>query len=132
MSERLEEEDQTPRKTILVIEDDATIGEFLVEAVKDETSYRALLAPDGFQALKTLRALKPDLFLLDYHLPRMDGLELYEQIQAKDEFKHIPVLFMSAIIPMKELEKRHISSFIKKPFELEELLHCIENLLTDE
>ena len=46
------QEDHTPVKTILVVEDDTAIGSFLVEAIKQEASHQALLATDGYQALK--------------------------------------------------------------------------------
>lgn len=121
-------EDPPTVKTVLIVEDDADLGEFLVQALHDETSYQALLAPDGFQALKLIRSFKPDLFIIDYQLPEMDGLELYDQLQAAEEFREIPVVIISANPPREELEKRCIS-WISKPFELEEMLQATEKLL---
>ncbi len=129
MDEPLEEE-RPKIKTILVVEDDADRGEFLVQALKDETPYQAVLAPDGFQALKMVRTLKPHLFVLDYLLPRMNGLELYDQLHTMEGLETIPALLMSANLPAKELEKRRVSA-ITKPFELEELLQTIEKLLAE-
>src|SRR5438552_2395243 len=122
--ESLSEEDRPSVKTILVVEDDADIGEFLVQAVQQETPYQALLASDGFQALKMLRSIKPNLFLLDYHLPSMDGLELYDHIHATEGLEAIPTLFMSASAPVRELEQRRVY-LIKKPFELTDLLDTL-------
>ena len=65
-------------KTILIVEDDAFIGEFLERAISEETPYKPLVVSDGFEALKVTYDLKPNLFLLDYQLPRMDGIELYD------------------------------------------------------
>ena len=70
-------EEPTTAKTVLIVEDDRDIGEFMVQALRLETSYHPLLASDGFQALKVVREIKPELLLLDYHLPSMDGLELW-------------------------------------------------------
>ena len=75
-----------------------------------------------------IRNIKPDLVILDYHLPSMDGLELYDQLHASEGFERVPVLFMSAHVPHRELEQRVIS-FIEKPFELADLLDTIEQLL---
>lgn len=122
--------DRVPVKTILVVEDDAEIGEFFVQALQQETAYQTVLATDGFQAFKIVRTLKPDLFVLDYFLPSFNGLELYDQLQTEEAFKTIPTLLMSAHMPPGELERRHIY-FIRKPFELEELLHTIEQLLAE-
>src|SRR2546422_8064897 len=65
-------EDQAPVKTVLVVEDEEELSEFIVQALQQETPYQALFVTDGFQALKMVRSLKPNLFLLDYHLPSID------------------------------------------------------------
>lgn len=121
-------QDQSSAKTILIVEDDTDIGTFLVQVVHQETPYRAMLATNGVQALKIVSNLKPDLCLLDYLLPGMNGLELYDQMQKVETLQRIPTLFMSAHLPTKELERRHVAS-IQKPFELDELLCAIEQLL---
>src|SRR2546430_5779174 len=122
-------EDHTPVKTILVVEDDTAIGSFLVEAIKQEAPHQALLATDGYQALKMVHDLKPNLFLIDYGLPRMNGLELYDQLHATKELEDVPALIISASCPWKEVEKRKIPC-MRKPIELDELLQTIEKLIT--
>ena len=117
-------------KTILIVEDDTAIGEFLVLVLQQEMLYQALLAPDGFQALKMVRSLNPDLFVLDYQLPGMNGIELYDQLHATDGLEDIPALFISANLPVEALEKRGVYS-LNKPVELDELLQTIEELLTE-
>src|SRR6266567_4181002 len=67
-------------KTIIVVEDDEDIGSFLVQAILQETNYQAMLLTDGFQCLKAVTSIKPNLFILDYHLPSMNGIEMYDQI----------------------------------------------------
>lgn len=114
-------------KTILVVEDDRSIASFFVEAIKQETSHQALFAFDAYRALKMIHDLKPDLFLLDYGLPRMNGLELYDHIHAMKELEHIPALLISAHPPLEEAEKRKLMC-LKKPVELAELLQAIEKL----
>lgn len=116
-------------KTILVVEDDKSIGIFFVEAIKQETPHQALLASDSFQALKIVQDLKPDLLLLDYSLPRMNGLELYDKLHAMKELEHVPALLISANPPLHEVKKRKIRC-MKKPVELDELLAAITALLT--
>ncbi|GHO93028.1 hypothetical protein KSF_030760 [Reticulibacter mediterranei] len=117
-------------KTILVVEDDADVGEFFVLALKQETSYQSLLVPNGFEALKLANTIKPDLFVLDYQLPSMNGIELYDHLHAMQGLEDVPALFMSANLPTGELRKRRVY-YIKKPFELEELLQTIEDLLAE-
>lgn len=122
------ERPQNQEKVILVVEDDRNIGYLLTEFIQDETSYHVTLVHDGREALKFVRTIKPCLFLIDYLLPIMDGLELYDQLHSMKEFEHTPALFMSANAPTEELHKRDIRC-IKKPFDLEEVLQALERFL---
>ena len=120
--------DYAPVKTILVVEDDTDIGMLIDAVISAETSYQTLWVTDGLQALKVVQDTKPDMFLLDYFLPLMDGIELYDRLHALKELETIPTVMMSARLPTKEIEKRKILG-LKKPFELQELLDMIERLL---
>jgi DNA-binding response OmpR family regulator len=115
-------------KTVLVVEDDTGIGTFLVQAILQETHHQALLVTDGFQAMKTVTNIKPSLFILDYQLPRMNGLELYDHLHATKGLEHIPALIISARLPRHEIEKRKLAS-MSKPLELDDFLQAIEKLL---
>jgi DNA-binding NtrC family response regulator len=117
-------------RTILIVEDDVDVGEFLVQAIQQETPYQPILAHDGVQALRHVQSLKPDLFLFDYLLPEINGVELYNKMHQIEELKDIPVLFMTANFPFQKMKNRDFS-FIKKPFELDELIQKLENLLSD-
>jgi CheY-like chemotaxis protein len=119
----------TPTTLILVVEDDADIGTIIVQAIQSELPYQVKLVTDGFQALKVLMDIKPQLLLFDYGLPGMNGLELYDRLYAKEGLENIPTLCISANAPTKELKKRHIE-LIEKPFELDELIKAIEKLLS--
>ena len=123
------QEAKRQEKVILIVEDDKRIGYLLTETIQEETPYHVMFVPDGFQALKFIRTIKPHLFLVDYLLPSMDGLELYDQLHAAEEFKHVPVIFMSATPPTKELQERGDIYCIKKPFDLDEVLQAIEHHL---
>jgi DNA-binding response OmpR family regulator len=115
-------------KTILLVEDDEYIGDVLVQAITQETPYLALLVTDGFEALNAVKGIKPNLFILDYHLPRMNGIELYDKLQTVKTLEHVPTIMMSARLPQQELHKRQIIG-MNKPLDLEEFLQTIEELL---
>ena len=121
-------DDQPPVKTVLVVEDDEDIGAFIVQAIIQETPYQAMLATDGFQALKMVRSLIPNLFLLDYHLPSMDGIELYDHLRDSEELVDVPVFMFTADLPTPELREREII-YIQKPAELDELLQAVRKAL---
>ena len=125
------QKDPTEVKTVFIVEDDEAIGDLLVQAIEQETSYHAVLASDGFQALKMLRTVKPDLILLDYGLPGMNGLELYDTIHTVKALKHLPVLIVSAETAriQKEIKARQLPQ-LQKPFDLANLLQAIERLFS--
>jgi DNA-binding response OmpR family regulator len=115
-------------KTILIVEDDAATGELLCLFLSEETPHRAILVPDGFQALNVIKDITPDLFLLDYRLPRMNGKELYNQLHTTQGLEHIPTIMTSTNALEQETEDPNVTLCIK-PFDLDELLTMVEKLL---
>ncbi|GHO86630.1 response regulator [Dictyobacter formicarum] len=116
------------QNTILVVEDDDSIGTLLIDALIMETPYNAMLVTDGFQALKTMRVQKPCLVITDYRLPHMDGLELCDRMRAMAEIDDVPIIMMSAYLPKDEAQKRNMAC-LQKPFELDDLLDTIQTIL---
>jgi len=114
-------------KTILVVEDDRDIGEVLVQAILQETRYLPVLVGNGQDALNTVKSIKPHLFILDYKLPRMNGIDLYDLLHQ--EFTETPTIMMSAHLPKKDLGTRAILA-MHKPIDLDDLLQAIDELLT--
>lgn len=121
-------EEHDTYRTIMIVEDDVHIGAFLVEAITQETPYHALLLVSGNEALATLQNLKPSLLILDYQLPGINGLELYDQIHAMPDLQQVPAIMMSARLPRRELEQRTIVG-LHKPFELDDFLQTVKGLL---
>ena len=115
-------------KTILIVEDDAATGELLCLFLSEETPHRAILVPDGFQALNVIKDIIPDLFLLDYRLPRMNGIQLYDRLHTIQGLEHIRAVMISASLPQQEIQQRQIIG-IRKPFALDDLLNAIEKEL---
>lgn len=123
-----DEEESSIVKTVLIVEDDESIGAFILRAILDETSHQAILVTDGHKAIETVKSLKPNLLVLDYHLPRMNGIELYDNLHAHRELEHVPAILMSARLPKEEARKRKITC-LEKPFELDSLLKTIDELI---
>ncbi len=121
-------EGSPPVKTVLIVEDDQDIGSFILCAILDETSHQAILVADGQKALEIVKSVKPNLLVLDYHLPRMNGIELYDHLHAHKDLEHVPAVLMSARLPKDEVRKRKIAC-LEKPFELDALLKTINDLI---
>lgn len=119
-------------KTILIVDDDRDIGEMLQSVILQQTSYRVLWIAESDLALMAAPHLRPSLILLDYMMPTMDGLALYDRLQGTENMRGVPVVLISAraTLPFEELRERGIY-ILKKPFELTDLLDILANLLSD-
>ncbi|HTK08130.1 MAG TPA: response regulator [Ktedonobacteraceae bacterium] len=119
---------RTRTALILIVEDDFATGEVLALAISQETSYRSRLVATGREALQFVQQVKPGLIILDYRLPDMTGVALYDQMQTNEALKMIPVVLMSAIDRSDEVALRDIT-LINKPFDLDDFLTTIERLV---
>jgi CheY-like chemotaxis protein len=131
--ESLSEPKATPGKTILFVEDDLDFREVIAAGVEEATCYRVVVVADGCEAMKIAKTLTPDLFLLDYHLPGLDGLEVCERLHTIRGLEHVPTLFLTAY-PFRLGLKTQVHTFLclKKPIDFNELLACIQALLGGE
>jgi DNA-binding NtrC family response regulator len=116
-------------KSILIVEDDPGIRETLEDILRDETVHQIFLAQDGKTALNMLQTTTPALFLLDYRLPDINGLELIDRIRRIKEYEHTPVVLMSASLCWENISGHHLT-YLRKPFDLDRLLQVVEEALT--
>ena len=130
-TEQVAGEEQATPNTILLVEDDPNIGAFLMEAIAQETPYRAIVASDSNAALKLVRHFTPCLFILDYGLPGMNGIELYDRLHLNLELASIPAILITANrqVPQQQIQQRQLITFMK-PLELNAFLATIATLLT--
>ncbi len=119
-------------KTILIVDDDGDIAAVLAEAITMETPYRALVASSAAQVSRLVQRVKPDLLILDYHLPGLNGIELYDWLHTDPLFENIPALLLTASqkMPHREITQRQITG-LGKPIELDEFLATIHRLLDE-
>ncbi|HVL54697.1 MAG TPA: response regulator transcription factor [Vitreimonas sp.] len=107
-------------RTILVVDDEPTLRETLVEALQAE-GFRVVAAADGRQALDIFRAERPDLVLLDLMLPELSGIEVCRIIRAESG---VPIVMLTA--KDSELDKvvgleLGADDYVTKPFSVREL-----------
>ncbi len=110
---------------ILIIEDEQGISRFLSEGLREE-GYDTVVASDGQEGLRAFHAERPDLVLLDWMLPSMDGIKVCREIRTED--KDTPILFLTAkdtVAETIEGLRAGANDYIKKPFSFEELLERI-------
>ena len=116
--------------TILVIDDDPGLLELASELLSGD-GHRVLVASSGEDALAMMQAVHPDLILLDYFMPEMDGLAVVERLKADAATRRIPVVALTSgtAEDAKRLSRAGSVGFILKPFEPAEFLRLITNIL---
>lgn len=127
----------TTGATILVVEDNASLRAYLQTILSP--IYKVVLAENGRKALDILEATAatnyPNLILSDIMMPEMDGYQLLENLKSKDAFRPIPVVMLTARADIQDRLKAlriGVDDYLLKPFEEEELLVRIENLLNNQ
>lgn len=121
----------TSSKLIFIVEDDEEIGNLLIQIIEQETIHKVIHHVNARNALNALTRIVPHLLLLDYSLPDMNGLELYDWLQSFEHLKYVSTILMSARNPpLEEIQKRGIL-FLRKPFAVTELLATIKKLFAN-
>jgi two-component system, cell cycle response regulator DivK len=116
--------------TIFVIDDDPGILELATELLERE-GYRVLVASSGEEALAMMRAVRPDLILVDYNMPVMNGLEVVQRLKADAETRRIPLVAVTSgpAEDANELIRAGCIAFIPKPFEPTSFLRLVAGIL---
>ncbi|MCV9933833.1 response regulator transcription factor [Flavobacterium sp. LS1R47] len=111
---------------ILIVEDEAGIVQFLKQGLEEE-GYEITTTSDGLAGFELTQKQKFDLILLDWMLPKINGLDLCKAIRIKDTTT--PILFLTAkdtVLETIEGLKAGANDYIKKPFSFEELIERIK------
>lgn len=134
MSEPFEEEihgsNTDKQHTILIVEDDSELRNFIRSVLQAE--YHVLEAADGIEGLDIVEKEYPDLIVSDIMMPRMDGIELLQNLKGNINISHIPVILLTAKTTIEnKLEGLNLGAddYITKPFSVQLFKSRIRNLL---
>ena len=119
-------------ETVLVVDDGKDNRDFLIEYVLEPSGYKYLTAKDGEEGLRLAIQHRPDLILLDFQMPRMNGKQVLESLAAHNI--EIPVILMtfhgSEEIAI-DVYRMGVKDYIKKPYYPEEMLEAMERALSE-
>jgi DNA-binding response OmpR family regulator len=116
---------------VLVIDDSATITK-VVQLVLTKAGYQVQTAVDGEQGLASVRAQRPDLILLDFVMPRMNGYQFCRELVADAKLRDIPVILMSAKgdqVGERFVKVMGIVDYITKPFSPEAITAVVQHTI---
>jgi DNA-binding response OmpR family regulator len=116
---------------VAIVEDNIGIRKNLVELF-ELYDYETISSENGRDGLSKIMKYKPNIVVADIMMPDMDGLTMVEKMRAEPDFKHIPIIFLTAKSSLDDrirgLETGAVD-YITKPFESKELLQKVSNLL---
>ncbi len=118
------------KKKILVVDDQKHIVR-LVQITLEKAGYDVVTAYDGVEALEKVEQENPDMIVLDVMMPRMDGFEVLQRLQADPRYQHIPVIMLTAKAQDADIWKgwaSGVSSYLVKPFNPRELLTFVQRI----
>ncbi len=119
------------KKKILAVDDEEGITRMLKRNLESTGRYDVRTENSGSAALAALSQFLPDLILMDFMMPGMDGGEVAGKIKEDQRFSQIPIVFLSAIVKKDETKPTGSNigglMFLAKPVRLDDLITCIEN-----
>jgi two-component system chemotaxis response regulator CheY len=113
---------------ILIVDDDESIRQIVRICLSDE-GYEVVEASNGQVALNALTAFQPDLILLDLRMPVMDGWEFARHYEKLPGPRAPLVAFVAALSPEQDCADLDAAGILAKPFDLDDLLRAVRNLL---
>lgn len=119
------------QKRILIVDDNQSNVSLLVSLL-EPINFVVEIAENGQVALQKCIAQKPDMVLLDYRMPVMDGYEFAQIVRKDEKLKDIKIIGVSATVHQKELKKQFLeicNDFVPKPVEIDLLLSKMQQIL---
>lgn len=123
---------ESGKKKVLIVDDDQEIVELMADVLLRDGRFEVKTASSGYEAGIQTQLFRPDIILLDYMLPDVNGNVVCRTIKNNREFENTKVIIVSGVIKREEIEsllKCGAEDFIKKPFNIIELTDKISRTL---
>lgn len=121
------------KQKILVVDDDPEIVELFVDVLTRDGRFDVKTARSGYDAGMLTQEFNPDLIILDYMLPDINGNVVCKTIRQNPNFQETKIIIVSGVVNQDEINdllRSGADEFVKKPFNIEKLIERISQLLT--
>ena len=121
----------TSIKSILIADDDEDLR-LLVQVTLENPAYQIFTANDGCQALKAVNQYRPDLLIIDWMMPGLNGYEVVTQLRENPAMARMPIVMLTARDSLEDQAKMvglAISGYLVKPFSPLELIKKTRDVL---
>ena len=123
---------QSGKHKVLVVDDDPEIVELFVDVLTRDNRFEIRTARTGYDAGVVTAEFMPDLIILDYMLPDVNGNVVCQTIRKNPNFAHMKIVIVSGVVnpdEINDLLRSGADEFVKKPFNIEKLIERIGELL---
>jgi len=120
------------RKRVLIVDDDPAIVEMLTDLLGRDGRFEVRSAASGYEAGILTQQFRPDVIVLDYMLPDINGNAVCMTIRKNHNFDHIKIVIVSGVVREEEVQELLASganAFIQKPFNVDQLINQIAELV---
>ena len=120
-----------PVKTILIADDEEDLR-LLVQVTLEHPSYRILTAIDGCTAIDAVCTHFPDLLILDWMMPGLNGCEVVRKIRLRSDTAGIPIVMLTAkdeLDAREQMASLNLAEYLVKPFSPLELIQKVREVL---
>ena len=123
---------ESGKKKVLIVDDDAEIVELMVDVLVRDGRFEVRTATSGYDAGILTQQFAPDIIILDYMLPDVNGNVVCQTIRKNPAFEHVKIVIVSGVVNQEEINdllKSGADEFVKKPFNIEKLIERIGHML---
>lgn len=123
---------ESGRKRVLVVDDDEAIIEMFSELLERDGRFEVKTATTGYDAGIITESFRPDVLLLDYKLPDINGTVVCRTIRTNPAYRHMQIIIISGVADpdeVAELQAAGADDFIRKPFDINAVINRIAELL---
>jgi len=120
------------KRKVLVVDDDPEIVELMVDVLERDGRFEVRTANSGYDAGVLTQEYRPDLIILDYMLPDVNGNVVCKTIRENTAFEHIRIIIVSGVVNQSEIDDLMTvgaDAFMQKPFSIDELVGNMAELL---
>lgn len=123
---------ETGKKRVLVVDDDEAIVEMFTELLERDGRFEVETAATGYDAGILTEQFRPDIILLDFKLPDINGTAVCRTIRENPGYKHMQIIIISGVADpdeVAELKAAGADEFIRKPFDINLVINRIADLV---
>jgi two-component system, OmpR family, response regulator len=120
------------KRRILIVDDDEQIVDLFVDVLSRDNRFEVKTASTGYDAGVVTEQFKPDLMILDYMLPDINGNVVCRTVRQNPVLSSMKIIIVSGVVKQDEIDdllQAGADDFVKKPFNIEKLLARISELL---